>query len=392
LPYETRTHNAGVPHGFFFASTLAWNFGLGMTWLAIPLYAASQGLSNAQIGAMVALPVFAQVPLNLAGGAYTDRIGGRRIVLASCCMLAVASFWFIFARGFWMLLAGQFALILSRASFWPATWTMASQLPGGAGVQLGRLNAVANFGQIAGTAACGLILAAVGFTPTFMVLAGVGLAAFLTALGTGGGKPKPAEPGRHVLAGYGPLLKRRVTYYAILCAYFSALPFTLSVSFYPLLLASYGYGEETTGMLMALRALGSIIAGLAAASFVRGGPTLWPIACGLAITLSIAFLPALNHPAPIAFWMALIGAGSGAMTLYFQLTMTDASRPEERGSALALGGLGWGVSHLTTPLIMGVLADRYGLVAGFYAVGAIAFLGVLVIFATRRWVFRQLGR
>ena len=68
---------------FFFAS-LAWNFGLGMTWLAVPLYAYSQGLSNAEIGLLFAAPVFAQAPLNLVGGGYTDRIGGRRIMLGSC--------------------------------------------------------------------------------------------------------------------------------------------------------------------------------------------------------------------------------------------------------------------------------------------------------------------
>ena len=72
------------PHTFFFLASLVWNLGLGMTWLAVPLYAYAQGLSNAQIGLLFSVPVFAQAPLNLVGGAYTDRIGGRRIMLASC--------------------------------------------------------------------------------------------------------------------------------------------------------------------------------------------------------------------------------------------------------------------------------------------------------------------
>jgi predicted MFS family arabinose efflux permease len=76
------------------------------------------------------------------------------------------------------------------------------------------------------------------------------------------------------------------------------------------------------------------------------------------------------------------------MTLYFQITISEASRPEERGSALALGGLGWSVSHFTTPLIMGVLADRYGLVAGFYVIGVLALACALLIAWTRRWAFR----
>src|SRR5438034_8469433 len=84
----------------------------------------------------------------------------------------------------------------------------------------------------------------------------------------------------------------------------------------------------------------------------------------------------LHDALPICF-------GSGAMTLYFQITIAEASRQEERGSALALGGLGWGISHLSTPLVMGLLADSYGIVAGFYALGAFALACTLSIRAVR---------
>jgi PPP family 3-phenylpropionic acid transporter len=376
-----------VPHAFFFLSSLAWNFGLGMTWLSIPLYASSQGLSNAQIGLLIALPVLAQAPLNLLGGAYADHIGGRRIVLGSCGMLALGGLWFIAARGFWMLMAGQVVLVLSRAAFWPATWAMASELPGARGVQLGRLNAVTNFGQIAGTALCGVLLAAAGFAATFAALTAVGVAAFLGALGTHASAPRHAQAGRNPLAAYGPLLRKPIIRYSMMCAYLSALPFSLSISFYPLLLAHYGYGEETSGALLGVRALGSIAAGLLAARFVRTGPeTLWPVACGVAVAAAIGLFPAINHAGML--WLAIVGVGSGAMTLYFQITISEASRTEERGSALALGGMGWSISHLTTPLLMGFLSDRYGIVMGFYALGVFALGCAVAVGVLRRWAFR----
>ena len=65
------------------------------------------------------------------------------------------------------------------------------------------------------------------------------------------------------------------------------------------------------------------------------------------------------------------------------------STSAERGSALALGGLGWSVSHLTTPLLMGFLSDRYGLVAGFYVLGAFALTGALIVAFSRRWAFQS---
>ena len=378
-----------MPHPFFFLSSLAWNFGLGMTWLAVPLYAYSQGLSNAQIGILFALPVLAQAPLNLMGGAYSDRIGGRRILLGSSIATVAAGVWFVFAQGFWMLLVGQIVFVLARAAFWPATWAMASELPGARGVQLGRLNAVTNFGQIVGTTLCGFLLAGAGFRPTFWVLAAMGVVAFAAGLGT---EPQPVKPAprRHVLAAYLPLLRQRIIAYTVMCAYLSALPFSLTMSFYPVLLAHYGHGEEASGVLLALRAVGSILASLLAGRFVRTGPqTFWPVGCGIAVAASVGFMPLVNHVVPIGFWMLVVGAGTAAMTLYFQITISEASRPEERGSALALGGLGWSVSHLSTPLIMGFLADRYGIVTGFYVLGGFALLCALAIALLREWAFRR---
>ena len=377
-----------MAHGFFFLASLAWNFCLGMTWLAVPLYASAQGLSNAEIGVLIALPVLAQMPLNLAGGAYTDRIGGRRIMLASSCAMAVAAAWLMLAHGFWMLMAGQLGLILSRAAFWPATWAMASELPGDRGVQLGRLNAVTNFGQISGTVLCGLLLGTAGFGSAFAAMAALGAAAFFAGLGTKAAPRRPAGPGRHVLAGYRPLFRNRIVHYSMLCAYLSALPFSLSVSFYPLLLAHFGYSEGASGVLLALRAAGAIGAGLIVGRFVRSGPeTPWPVICGVAVAAGVGLLPLANHVALIGLWMIVAGIGSAAMTLYFQVTISEASRPQERGSALALGGLGWGVSHFTTPLVMGFLADRFGIVTGFYAVGAFAFICALLVARARRWAF-----
>ncbi|HYL24924.1 MAG TPA: MFS transporter [Burkholderiales bacterium] len=378
-----------MQHAAFFVASAAWNFGLGMTWLAVPLYAQAQGLSNAQIGVLFAAPVLAQAPFNLVGGAYTDRIGGRRIMLGSCCAQVVAGLWLIIAQGFWMLMLGQVALILSRAAFWPATWAMASELPGQRGVQLGRLNAVTNFGQIIGTVLCGFVLAAFGFAATFAALAAIGLVSLAAGVAT------PAKPARrptathHPLAGYLPLLRRRIMGYTMLCAYLSALPFSLTMSFYPLLLAQFGHAAGTSGMLLSLRAVGSIFASLLAARFVRSGPqTLWPVVCGVAVAAAVGLVPTVNHVAPIGFWMLVVGAATAAMTLYFQITISEVSTSAERGSALALGGLGWSVSHLSTPLLMGFLADRYGIVAGFYVLGAFALAGALIVALSRRWAFR----
>jgi hypothetical protein len=87
--------------------------------------------------------------------------------------------------------------------------------------------------------------------------------------------------------------------------------------------------------------------------------------------------------------MFALGLGSGLITVYFQVTMAELVKPAMLGSAMALGGMGWGVSHLTTPLIMGFLTDRYGIAAGFYVLGAISLAVVGFVALLRHWAFAQ---
>lgn len=378
-----------MAHAPYFAASFAWNYGLGMTWLAVPLYAASLGLSGAQIGILFSLPVVIQIVVNLVGGAYVDRFGGRRIMLASSLLFALAAAVLYAANGFWSLFAGQLVMVFSRATFWPANWSLASELPGDRGTQAGRLNAVTSFGQIAGNATCGFILATLGFGASFVVMGAMGIAAWALGLGT----PRLAQraaSGKGLFSGYREIARMPILYYAILCAYLSALPFSLSMTFYPLLLQHLGYGEEASGVLIALRAVGGIGAGLVVAKFVHSGPASpWPVIAGIVVAASVGLMPLAGHWSAIGAFLFVVGVGSSLMTIYFQVTIAEVVESGVRGSAMALGGLGWGLSHFTTPLVMGLLADRYGLVAGFYVLGGLALATVLVLGLARQWAFSR---
>jgi MFS family permease len=158
------------------------------------------------------------------------------------------------------------------------------------------------------------------------------------------------------------------------------------MSFYPLLLNHFGYGAEASGVLLALRAVGGIGAGLMVARFVHTGPASpWPVIAGLAVSLAVCLQPLVSHWSAVGAFLFALGVGSSIMTIYFQITMGEVVAPEMRGSAMALGGLGWGFSHLTTPLVMGLIADQYGVIAGFYILGGMALVTVVMIAFLRQW-------
>jgi MFS family permease len=364
--------------------------GLGMTHILIPLYADHLGYSGVAIGSLVALPVVVQIAFNLLGGAWTDRVGGKQLALASSVAFALAGAVFVFASTFGALLLAQLLVIVSRAMFWPATWSLGSQLPGDRGAQMGRLNSTTNAGQIVGTVVAGLALAHFGFATGFWLVAVFGGALSFALLGAfAAPAPRRTAKPPPIFAAYAALARRPSIWFALMCAYVSALPFSLSVSFYPILLVSQGFASDAAGWMLAVRAVGSVFAGATAARYVRkvSGRAV-PFATALVVALSVLLVAASDRAVPIGALLFLVGFGSGVMTLYFQLLISELSAAETRGSALALGGLGWGLSHLTTPLIMGALKDTLGIEAAFYAMGAIALAWAAALPPMQAWAFR----
>jgi MFS family permease len=373
----------------FFLASFTWNYALGMTWLVVPLYAHSKGLSGAELGILFAAPSVVQLAINLVGGAYVDRKGGKRIMQASTVLLVASAAVMPFTDSFAELFGAQMLLVIARAIFWPANWAIAAELQGERGVQAGRLNAVTNLAHIVGNGGCGFILATGGFSVTFAVLAGLGLASLLFGLGTPQGTRKDAA-GTSLFGHYAILMRMPVLLYGVLCAYLAALPFSLGMTFHPLLLQDQGFGVEASGMLLALRSVGGIVAGLAIARFVRTGPASpWPVIAGACTAVGVGLQPLLDHWAPAGVLLFALGVGSSLMTVYFQVTLAEVVPAQMRGSALAMGGLGWGISHLTTPLVMGLVSDRYGLQAGFYGLGVISLAVVGVLAILRGWAFSR---
>jgi len=67
--------------------------------------------------------------------------------------------------------------------------------------------------------------------------------------------------------------------------------------------------------------------------------------------------------------------------------VAEVSAPEDRGSANALGGVGWGFSHLSTPILMGFLRDSLGIEQAFLTLSVIVFVWAGGLALLHRWAF-----
>jgi MFS family permease len=360
-----------------------------MTHLLTPLYAKSLGMSGFEIGLLLSVPVLFQLVLTLIGGALTDRLGGKSMALASSAMLCGAGLLFIASAGFAMMFVAQVLTVLARAIFWPATWSLGSHMPGDAGRQMGLLNSAVNAGQVLGLAAAGFLIVTIGFRAAFGVMSAIVFAALVlmqvyeqpaSALE----RPAPKTV-REILSTYRALLGKRTLHYSILCSYLSALPLSLSFSFYPILLLAQGFDADSAGVLVSIRAIGGIAAGFVLGSWLKdvygAGP---PLICSIGMALAISLTSASAHPVLVSVAMFALGMGSAAMMLLFQMLITEASPRDTRGSAMALGTLGGSVSNLTTPLVMGILIDTMGVHFAFHAIAVLALAWAFALLPLRR--------
>jgi MFS family permease len=114
-----------------------------------------------------------------------------------------------------------------------------------------------------------------------------------------------------------------------------------------------------------------------------------PFVSAVASAVSVGLLSLLPDPAWAGLFLLGIGMASGVMTVYFQILISAISSAEQRGSAMALGGLGWGMSNLSTPLIVGALSDAWGIQVAFHALGLIVLLVGIALPPIQQWAFRD---
>ena len=375
-----------MQHWPFYLCNLAWNYALGIGFIAVPLRASALGLTAGDIGMLLSAPVVAQMVLAFLGGALVDRMGGRRVILVSCSAMLAGGLALIFAEGFWTLVLGQGLTVLSRSSFWPSSWALASAMPEPKKV-FGRFNSIVNAGQILGTAGAGFMIALGGFTLAFGTLAAMAAVAIVTALELPHTARKSGGFGA-ALQGYRDLLSTRVIYFAVFSSFLSALPLALSTSFYPLLFEHLGYGSDESGLLVSARALGAIAGGVLLARWIQTGPrSAWTAGWGIGTGLTAVLLPFLGNAWLTLGLLLFAGAASVAVGIYSQVLMTESTRLEQRGLASGLTSQGWVLSLLIVPATMGGVADRWGLQSAFVGIGIAYVVLALAGGPLNRWAY-----
>ncbi|ROQ31742.1 sugar phosphate permease [Streptomyces sp. PanSC19] len=383
--------------GSYTASTL----GDSVYYLALSWSAVSSG-TPAQAGLVMAVSAVPRALLMLGGGVVADRLGPRRVVIASdtvraLVVLGLAATLFLASPGLWALAAVALVFGAVDALFLPAVGALPPRIA--ARDQLARVQGMRGLAHRSGAvlgAPLGGLAVAVGGPATAFGVAGVLFALSLPLLSALRLRPLPtadeARDGtalRDLADGLRYLRGHRVLGPLMIVVFLGDLGFVgpLNVGL-AVLSEQRGWGASGIGWILAGFGTGAGAASLLLAVRGRvpraGAVSGWTMAVGAVSIAALALTPRLPVAAALALSVGLLAGLSGA--LCNALVQTECA-PAHLGRATAVSGLAsLGMAPLTFP-VTGAAIDRWGTAPVFAAsasVCALAGVYTLAVPALRR--------
>jgi len=340
----------------------------------------SLGLSAAQKGLLVAIPILSGSLMRIPLGLLSDRFGGRRVGIGMLLALFVplligwqagTSLDVLHGVGLMLGVAGaSFAVVLPLASRWYP--------PERQGLVMG-IAAAGNSGTVVANLVAPRVAAMVGWHAV-LALTMIPLALVLVAFSLLA-KDSPTRVTQQSLAGYLTALRERELWW--FCLFYSVTfgGYVGLSSFMPLLLRDqYQLTAVTAGYLTAAAALaGSALRPVGGWVADRlGGVRLLSVLLGgiAAMYLAAASLPGIAAMfAVLVTAMVCLGLGNGAV---FQLVPQCFRR--QIGIATGVVGAVGGLGGFMLPMLLGQFKQRTGSYgAGFVSLGVVALVALVLL-------------
>jgi len=140
----------------------------------LPLWLADQGIPEAQIGAINAVPIFIMILLNLVVGRIADKASDwRQVIIFGAVFAGVVPFGLFFAHGFWGVLIVWALIILPFQAISPVADAATMRLARRSGANFGAIRLWGTIGFIVMTLTAGVLLDQFGVTAFVWVIVGV---------------------------------------------------------------------------------------------------------------------------------------------------------------------------------------------------------------------------
>lgn len=362
--------------------------GLNILVPALPLYAASFGVSAAQVGLVISTFAVGRFLFDIVGGTLADRFGVKAVAVTGCAITGLASVLAAVTTSFAVLLVARAVQGIGSALYITSAMGLVIALapPGGAGRLLATYQGIFMLGLALGPAIGGVTASAFGLKAPFFAYA---LMAFLgcalalvrlpsrdgvTAMVDGsapGGDPGTRWPlVRQLLSGRAFVFSLAAT--AVLFWIRSGVRTTLL----PLYVEErMGMDAAMIGVLLTVMAVGNIGALRHAGTLLDRRGRKPVIVGSLVLTaIGVALFAVVRQPwalFPAALVFGVVSGYSGSAPV---AVLADVADPRIRGTAVGIQRMSTDLGLLVGPISLGALVDVFSFETTF----ALAALLVLV--------------
>lgn len=386
-------------HGAVFMLSLghgATHWIAGTLYILLPVLKDRFGLSYVEAGLFLSVYHACAFAANFISGFAVDVTGRQVLVQVVALVVGALATVMLGVSSTYLLLCVMMGLMGAANQAWHpgALAYLSARYPRNRGYVLSIHAIGANAGDALAPMVAGALLvwaswqttAMVGALPAVLaaVLLGVTL---LPAEKPNGADGSPGMSARSYITGYGALLRDRAVMGLTLTAGFRTMAQTGLFAFLPLYIADVmGRGTVFMGTALMMIQLGGIVAAPVAGVWsdrIGRRPIVFG-ALGIS-SVGIFLLTLVNDQTLFVICISLLGFFLFAIRPVVQSWMMDLVPPSFAGSATSMMFGVQSILGALAPLIGGVIADRYGLLAVFYLLAGIMLLAnVLALLVPKR--------
>jgi DHA1 family multidrug resistance protein-like MFS transporter len=358
------------------------------------LYATSLGASLAFIGALSSVVGLTRILSSVPIGVIADAKGRKNVLSAGMLFHAASTFFYAMAPNPHLLL--PIRILTGWAII--STFFMGVAYLGDIvtsqqrGLAIGLYATFMGSGFTIGSLVGGTLVANYSYVVCYRVAAMVALVGFAIARrglvnrsangpGTGAPKDTTSLPGMPLSAKLNTMAKEPALLAASVANMLMSAVFGGAITnFFPLYAASLSVGEATIGSMFAARSLVSTFArvptGFLTTRLSSGG--LMATALAL-VTISVVLISFTTTPVLLGIFLAGEGIAFGMFLTSGQTFVSQHASEADRGTAIGFYSTAGSIGSTAGPLILGLIADWWGIVTTFRVTGAMVFVGIVVL-------------
>ncbi len=350
-----------------------------------PAFAEGLGANLAMIGVYGSAVGVAMVLLSIPIGSISDRIGRRGVMVIGYALFITVPLLYTISQEPIHLLGARLLLGIAQGSTFSIgfIWVSEAAPTRRRALLQGLYMTMMGSGFTLGPVLGGFVSTIWGYYAAFGISSLLGAAGLVCLFFTG------KEPIINVPRTRGVSLREAVSDARVLAAgisnFVNALMYSALVTFYPLYGAFLALNSSEIGLCFTVRGLLSTVIRFPAGGLSRGKTTIKLMTLSLAASAFLYFILAVSSTfAALLLILALLGITYGVFLTSGNVYVTQEASPEHRGAAMGVYSSFGNVSNVVSPLILGGVAQIWGLEVTFEVTAIVASVGILAIILTSR--------